>query len=203
MTTSILFDLDGVLTDTKPLQFLSLRDALRDCCSVDVQKTEALTRDITTREKLSNLSKAGIIREDQIEEIYNRKKEIANEYFANMTPKPEKIDLFKFLEKEKIGHAIVTNANRASSLLLLESIGISPYLKTLISNEDVNNPKPHPEPYIRGLLSVGGKFDDFVVLEDSEVGMASAHAAGLPVYKVLDVDDVSVEFIKNILKERK
>ena len=47
------------------------------------------------------------------------------------------------------------------------------------------------------------KFDDFVVLEDSEVGMASAHAAGLPVYKVLDVDDVDVEFIKNILKERK
>jgi len=79
--------------------------------------------------------------------------------------------------------------------MLLDHLGFTKYLDTLITNNDVNNAKPHPEPYIRALVRLGMEPDRCIIFEDSTVGLQSARATGARVQEVQHVDDVSIDYI--------
>lgn len=47
-----------------------------------------------------------------------------------------------------------------------------------LSGDEVEQGKPHPEPYLLGAQAVGVPVQDCIALEDSETGVASAYSAG-------------------------
>jgi len=53
-----------------------------------------------------------------------------------------------------------------------------------VSADDVSEEKPSPEPYLKALAELGLEPGQAVVVEDSESGVASAIAAGVPVIAV-------------------
>lgn len=53
-----------------------------------------------------------------------------------------------------------------------------------ISGDEVDNSKPHPEPYLRAAALVGASPQRCLAVEDSPTGVASAHAAGCTVLAV-------------------
>ena len=53
-----------------------------------------------------------------------------------------------------------------------------------IAREDVAHGKPHPEPYALACQRLGAKPHETLAVEDSDVGAASARAAGLQVLRV-------------------
>jgi beta-phosphoglucomutase-like phosphatase (HAD superfamily) len=48
----------------------------------------------------------------------------------------------------------------------------------VVSQDDVANGKPHPEPYLRVAEELGVAPAELLVFEDTDVGVASAKAAG-------------------------
>ena len=54
----------------------------------------------------------------------------------------------------------------------------------VVTADDVNNTKPHPEPYLTALDRLGLNPGDVIVLEDSVPGTSSGLAAGCVVYAV-------------------
>ena len=196
---SILFDLDGVLVDTKPIQFQSLKRALGEYCGLNVDSCEELTKDIKTIEKLRILAFQGKIKEEDIPAIYELKKKFAEEEFMNFEKDKGKIDLFQYLDLQNIKFGIVTNANKQSSKFLLQQLGLLEYVKVLVTNNDVVNAKPHPEPYIRAMMQIGGKYEHFTVFEDSAIGLAAAVATGTRVVLVSSPNQLTIDFVrKNI-----
>ncbi len=67
----------------------------------------------------------------------------------------------------------------------LEAVGIAHLFDFVVTADDVVNSKPAPDLYLLGLERLGLGPADVVVYEDSEIGMASAIAAG--VQHILDV----------------
>ena len=65
--------------------------------------------------------------------------------------------------------------------IILKSLGLYNFLDLLISNEDVVNPKPHSEPYIKAISHFGGDLKNFIIFEDSETGLTSAYGTGCKV----------------------
>ena len=57
--------------------------------------------------------------------------------------------------------------------MILKSIGLYNFLDLLITNEDVINPKPHREPYVKAISRFGGDLENFIIFEDSETGLTS------------------------------
>ncbi|WP_164479059.1 HAD family hydrolase [Nakamurella antarctica] len=53
--------------------------------------------------------------------------------------------------------------------------------RVIISGDDVEFGKPHPEPYLRAAAALGVKPEHCVAFEDSSAGVASAEAAGAKV----------------------
>jgi HAD superfamily hydrolase (TIGR01509 family) len=197
---AFIFDFDGVLVDTTTIQVSSLKAALLGTAGVSLthpNEWEIMSSTITTRAKLQKFANSGKIAEAQIEEIYTAKKKIANEMMLTLNPNDyhDKIEMFEALRAAGKKIAIVTNANGESTRLLLDHLGFTKYLDTLITNSDVNNAKPHPEPYIRALVRLGLEPDRCIIFEDSTVGLLSARATGARVQEIQHVDDVSIEYV--------
>lgn len=79
--------------------------------------------------------------------------------------------------------ALVTMSFRRMALHVAEAIGF-PAFDVIVAGDDVEHPKPHPEPYLRAAAALGVDPTDCLAFEDSEPGVASAVAAGARVIAV-------------------
>lgn len=197
-----LFDLDGVLVNTDNIQYESLVTAITHYFPLDLNNNiiNILKNTITTSDKLDYLINEKLILKNKKLEIYNKKKEIADHLFNKLSVDYEKINLISYLKKNNCKISVVTNGNKKSAILILKAIRIYELIDLLITNEDVNNPKPHSEPYIKAISYFGGDLDKFIIFEDSETGLLSANGTGCKVYKVNNINEVNIDLIKNLNK---
>lgn len=72
---------------------------------------------------------------------------------------------------------IVTSATRALAEVRLRAAGL-PMPKTLIASTDVQNGKPHPEPYQKAAAALGFPVSECIVVEDAPAGIRAGKAAG-------------------------
>jgi len=69
----------------------------------------------------------------------------------------------------------------------MEKTGLRRFFSFFITEQDVKNLKPHPEPYLKAVDLSGCSKEQCLVLEDSYRGVQSAKAAGLTCYAIPDV----------------
>ena len=79
----------------------------------------------------------------------------------------------------QIPMAVVTGGFREVVVPSLDAVGITALFDHVVTADDVVDSKPAPDLYLRALDLLGVTADEVVVYEDSEIGMASARAAGI------------------------
>tara|TARA_B100000902_G_scaffold399844_1_gene472956 strand:- start:7952 stop:9619 length:1668 start_codon:yes stop_codon:yes gene_type:complete len=197
-----LFDLDGTLANTTEIHHQSQIESVKMISGYDITKNKNLldifNSSITTKKKLDFLLKENIISLEQIDIIYEKKTELANNLLGKLNYDPDKVNLFKFLKEKKCKIGIVTNSSKISSTIVLKSLGIFKYIDILITNNDVKNTKPHSEPYIRAISEFGGDINKYIIFEDSEDGLISAKGIGCDVYHVKNIKDINIELIRKM-----
>jgi pyrophosphatase PpaX len=82
------------------------------------------------------------------------------------------------LHEEGIRLGIVTTKMRSTTLRALELLGLLPYMETIVSLDDVEHAKPHPEPVAKAMQALGADPATTLMVGDSSVDMKSAIAAG-------------------------
>jgi pyrophosphatase PpaX len=100
-------------------------------------------------------------------------------YSSNLNLTSVNLSILKFIDclenSAKIG--IVTNSRKSSAALVLKHHELDKKIDYLITGDDVINPKPHPEPYLKLIKISGISAADTIAIEDSEIGRQSAVAA--------------------------
>ncbi|MDH6284255.1 HAD family hydrolase [Prescottella agglutinans] len=74
--------------------------------------------------------------------------------------------------------AVASNSPRALLSAALASAGLDGFFKVSLAADEVDNPKPHPELYLRAFEELSSSPSEGVALEDSATGIAAARAAG-------------------------
>jgi dTDP-glucose pyrophosphorylase len=74
------------------------------------------------------------------------------------------------------------------------------FIDFFYSNQDVKNPKPHPEIYLHCMIKAEVSPKETLIIEDSHIGRRAAQSSGAHLCPVLDVQDVSYEKIKEHLE---
>lgn len=190
MLKGVIFDFDGVLVDSEKAHFHAFRLVLSEHAGFDIGFDEyaehylAHSDHVGTHRALERHEQPNP--PDRVEDLATRKKKV----FAELLPKiaflPGARELILALHDAGVPLAIASGARRVEIQALLEAGGLLNKFKGIVSADDVDNFKPHPEPYLRGRALVGANDDPrgVVAFEDSPTGMASARAANLRVIGV-------------------
>lgn len=176
---AVIFDMDGVITDTMPYHFLAWKTIFAN------QGIKVSHEDIYTREgqkginsvqeifaehgKIFTISKAKSLlkeKEKLFKEIYKRKFIQGSRAFI------------KSLYRKDFHLALVTGTSRQEALALLPK-NLWNCFEVTVCGCDVQNGKPHPEPYLTAMKKLKIKSQSAVVIENAPFGIASAKAAGL------------------------
>ena len=96
---------------------------------------------------------------------------------AQIPWRPGARELLVALREAGIPTALVTMSVRSLAELVVEAIPFTAF-DAIISGDDVEHGKPHPEAYLSGAAALGVDVTSCVAIEDSEPGLASAVASG-------------------------
>ena len=210
MIDTIIFDLDGILIDSKKAHYDALNLAIKKAginYQVSFEDHLNIFDGLPTKKKLEILNKKKIINKKLNKKIIDLKNKFTKK---NLEKKikydPNLINLFKRLKKKfKIG--IATNAIQSTLDLSIKQLGIKKYIDYSISTKNLNNSKPHPEIYLRSMIELNSSPKNTLILEDSHFGRAAAKDSGANLMPIKNMKDVNykniIDFIRSNFEIKK
>lgn len=200
----IIFDLDGVLIDSKETHFNALNLALDEFGSnlvITRDEQNKVFEGLTTKAKLNILTETKGLPEILHDDVWKLKQEYSSVLFTSISPDQELINLFKFIKSRGIYIAVASNSIRDTLNTCLNSLGILDLVDYSLSNEDVDLPKPSPEMYNKVIEYFKTTPDRVVIFEDSPIGLMAAQATGAIVEQVRDRSDIWFDRILRVVEE--
>jgi len=203
MNKLIIFDLDGVLIESRELHYHSLNDALR---SIDTKYV--ISRDehlsiydgLNTTRKLKLLSESKGLPAEYHDMVWQRK-QLATFELIKQFPRDEKlVDIFTKLKSAGYMIAVASNSIRETVKLSLLKTGVMEYVDYWVSNQDVDHPKPFPEMYWQCMTKCKALPRDTLIIEDSHIGRQGALDSGAVLLAVENSHDVTWEKINTRLQ---
>lgn len=108
----------------------------------------------------------------------DRKEVLFREQARSLVPLPGAAVLVRDLHARGWRQAIGSSAPHANIALLLEVLGLAPYMDAVVSGDDIQHGKPDPEIFRSGLARLGVTPRRGVVVEDAVPGVQAGVAAG-------------------------
>ena len=204
MINLIIFDLDGVLVDTKKNHYIALNEALK---KFGIKKTISYEDHLRkfdglpTYEKLKILNKEGVLdvklnkSVHKYKQIFTKKSLLKNVHYNKNI-----FEIFKKLSK-KVKIAIATNATKTTLDICINKLKIRKFIDFTISNENLKNPKPNPEIYLKVFIKFGFYPKNVLIIEDSFVGREAAISSGANLLAIKHLKEVNYKNIINSINK--
>jgi HAD superfamily hydrolase (TIGR01509 family) len=203
MIKLIIFDLDGVLVDTKNLHFDSFNEALGDEFKITWEEHLNRYDGLKTNQKLLMLTSEKGLPVESYNDIWQKKQKITLDKLSNLTRSEELIGCIKSLSQEGYKIACCSNSIRKTVLTVLSKLGIIEFFDLILSNEDVKNSKPHPEIYWSAISNMGCLPEETLIVEDSPYGLMAASKSKSNIMRVTSPNEVTYENIHKHLNKEK
>lgn len=194
---AVIFDMDGVLIDAKDWHYEALNRALR-LFGLEISRYDHLvTYDgLPTKRKLQMLT----LERGLPEKLHNFLNDIKQIYtmeliFTRCRPIFQHQYALSRLKHEGFRLAVCSNSIRKTVEVMMEKSGLSDYTEFCLSNQDVKQPKPHPEMYQTAIEKLGLKPEECLIVEDNEHGIKAALASGAFLLKVDSIQEVTYQNI--------
>ncbi len=194
---AVMFDMDGVLIDAREWHYEALNRAL-GLLGFTINRYDHLSSydGLPTRRKLEMLSiERGLPR--GLHDFLNELKQQYTLEIVNSSCKPvfQHEYALSRLKSDGLAIGVASNSVRRTVELMMEQSDLAQYLDLILSNEDIEDAKPHPEIYATAMAQLGVKGSETLVVEDNDHGVASARAAGAHVLVVDSPQDVTYDRI--------
>lgn len=178
-TKAIIFDFDGTLVDTEHVW-----------THAKIQISKQYGRRLTESETDPFVGLKVI---DFVEAIFCDEPAIIKEKIVNeiviqaLKAFPDK--MIPMIGATQLVHAfsnhgfkicVCSSASTSAIHLGLQKLGIKDCISIIISGDDVTFGKPHPEPYLKTIKTLGIPSKHLLAFEDSHPGLKSATTAGIP-----------------------
>jgi HAD superfamily hydrolase (TIGR01509 family) len=183
MTYGYIFDFDGVLVKTMEMHYEAYKRAMEEAGVPIVRDQFFRQAGMTGREQIKYFADlAGV--EADVEKIYRRKGELAQDHPERAARIECNLALLRTLRAAGVPAAIATGSSRPSIIPIMKKFRIE--VDAIASSEDVKRGKPNPDLFLFAAEKLGVEPRNCVVVEDSDVGIEAARAAGMKALRFYD-----------------
>ena len=197
----IIFDLDGVLVEAKNIHYDALNESLGEQYAISWPEHLSNYDGLKTKQKLEMLTERKGLPIEEHKNIWERKQYLTLQKLKELQNDNTLIELMKSLVDDGYKISVCSNSIRKTVLTVLSKLGIMEFMDYIISNEDVQNPKPHPEMYWRAISKMGCLPEETLIVEDSPYGLLAASRSKAHILRVKNTSEVTYENINNKLNE--
>ncbi len=178
MIEAILWDNDGLLVDSESLFFEMTRTFFAEA-GLQVE-AEYWGMEYLGNAKHSYQIAAELgLEPELIPSLLDRRNEAFVQRLRHSVPLMPKVRETIEALAGTVRLAIVTGSPRDKVLLMHGNNGLLEHFEVIVTDDEISNPKPHPEPYLKAMEMLGVKPERCLAVEDSQRGLDSAVAAGL------------------------
>lgn len=173
---AVLWDMDGTIVDTEPYWMRAEHELVSEHGGTwsEAQGMQLVGSGLVQSARI--LQQAGVALE--VDEIINTLTDRVMQQIEKGVPwRPGARELIAELGAAGIPIALVTMSIRRMALQVATAVGEGVFA-VVVAGDDVEHPKPHPEPYLRAAERIGVPIGECVAIEDSEFGLVSAVASG-------------------------
>jgi beta-phosphoglucomutase len=196
---AVIFDFDGVITDSEILHLRAFNEVLAQY-NIEIKTDEYYKEYLgfTDRDCFDVVAAKNKLGLDcgRIEELIRQKNRIFEKLAATEATIFEGVPEFlQMLRKNEIRRAICSGALMADILPILEKSQLGPYFEVIVSAEQIEKGKPDPEGFLLTLEKLNKRSqnsiaaNECVVIEDSHWGLEAAKAAGMHTVAITNTYD--------------
>jgi beta-phosphoglucomutase-like phosphatase (HAD superfamily)/dTDP-glucose pyrophosphorylase len=202
----VIFDLDGVLLDSRDLHFHALNAALmeQDTHYVITREEHLSTYDgLPTKVKMKFLTEKKGLPPTLYDQVWKDKQDATIKLLTQLQVDDKLVHIFKSLKEHGFQIAVASNSIRNTVKITLLRLGIMDYVDYYQTNEDVKRSKPYPEMYWNCMMACNAIPDTTVIVEDSHIGRQGAIDSGAKLLPVEDAHDLTWEKVEKVVHELK
>lgn len=175
-----IFDMDGVLVDSNPYHVQKWAELLKSQ-QIPFQDEDLPKQILGQRNDHAfrfffgpEMTEAEMRRlEVQLEESFR------TSFRPYAKPLPGLETFIRQLHAAGVPLALASSAMRGNIEFIVDALGFRRFFRSILSGEDVQLPKPHPEIYLKSAEKLGIAPAACVAFEDSFVGIEAVKAAGM------------------------
>ena len=192
---AVLLDMDGLLLDTEKVAqraFFSSCERVDFSCHID-DYAQLTGHGSVLRDKLL----ANILPKDIDMKAFNHHWwESFHHILSEEVPvKKGAMEFLEYVYSQDVKIAVATSSFTESAEMLLSRAKLRPFIGLIVGGDQVKNAKPAPDIYLKAASSVNVPVQNCMAFEDSDVGTMAAHAAGVPVVQIPDINEPTQECI--------
>jgi len=195
----VIFDMDGLMVDTEIIEHRAFEIILKEYGIEPNPYSNGLLHKpgAAGMNYYENFRNRHNIKDDaeviKMKKRFNFRQIIEGE---GIKPLPGFIDLLKTLKKENFKIALASNRVEDLVHLILDTLGTKDFFEKIIGPSKDRKHKPAPDIYVHTAKELKLKPGECVVLEDSEIGVISAKAAGMKTIAVPSMYTKDQDFSK-------
>jgi HAD superfamily hydrolase (TIGR01509 family) len=195
---AVLFDMDGTLVDSEAMHFVCWSTLLAPfevsyledefCQRFSGRPTLEAAIEIKSENNLSVSA----------EFLAAEKYRLFGEYVKTNLPPlmPYVEQTLKAVKNSGLKMALVTGSATSEAMPILKGLGFYELFDTLVTKDDVINPKPAGDPYLLALKQINVKSENAIAVEDTFTGVSAANNANLRVVAIANSHTKDHDFSK-------
>ncbi len=179
MLQLVAFDVDGVLLDSEPLHYRAKVEILN---GFGLRETFDLKQYVgkPNLELWKRVIEENHLRADPAALEKKQFELILNYICTERIPLSRNLrELLDFISEKKIPMAVASSSSRSYVDSILNHFGLTGYFCGSVTGDEVERQKPAPDVYLKLLRERAASASDSIAVEDSEMGIAAASAAGI------------------------
>lgn len=203
MDKLIIFDLDGVLIDSKTLHFDAFNLALKEADPsyvISKEDHKNIYEGLPTTEKLKILTIQKNLPESMYQKIWDIKQKHTMKMLEDISEDQELKTIISFIKENNFKVAVASNSIKETIITVLKKIGIFNDIDFIVGNEDVLHPKPHPEMYWKCMSYFNTVPDSTIIFEDSVVGKVAVYNSKAKLVHVENRKDLTLKKVSDSIE---
>lgn len=176
MIDTVLFDLDGTIINTNELIIATFMHVMDKHGLGPYTREQIIPHMGTTLEHQLHTFSG---REDVAAMVADYRAYSRERHDELIAEFPHVKEVLAELHQRGITMGVVTTKIRETTMQALERFGFLPFMKTIVTVDDVSHPKPHPEPILTAVNALQADPARTLMVGDSAADLLCAKAAGV------------------------